>query len=291
MKQSPRICDYEASTYRRDFWETADRAFEDAAERLALRSLLPPTGRRLLEIGAGYGRLADEYSGYGQVILLDYARSMLNDARQHLGNRYTYVCADLYHLPLASCTLDTVVQVRVLHHVEDVPAAVAAIAPALGVGGSYILEFANKHHLKAILRHLAHRQTDDPFTEEPHEFVTLNWNFHPGYVERALGAAGLTIRERRAVSHFRLAPLKQHIPARALARLDHAIGGPAARLALAPSQFVRATKLSGSRPGDGLWRCPTCGHEPLTESAAGVPCTACGRLWPVVDGVYVFREG
>jgi SAM-dependent methyltransferase len=289
--RAPRICDYEGSDYRRRFWEDADRSFEDAAERLALRRLLPAGGRRLAEIGAGYGRLADEYDGFEDVILVDYARSMLGDARSRLGDRYRYVCADLYRLPFASSALDAVVQVRVLHHVEDVPAAFAEVARVLAAGGSYVLEFANKRNLKARARHLAGRQAEDPNDPAPHEFVPLNWNFHPHYVEDALADAGLAVRERRAASHFRLPALKSSLPAGPLARLDALLGGPLAGLALAPSQFLRAAKLTGEAASVHLWRCPACGEEPIVEAPEGgqVPCPRCGRGWPIEDGVYVFR--
>jgi hypothetical protein len=80
----PSICDYEGSAYRTDFW-TQDRSYEDAAERIALEALLPPAGRRLIEIGAGFGRLADLYAGYEQVILFDYSRSLLQEARAQWG--------------------------------------------------------------------------------------------------------------------------------------------------------------------------------------------------------------
>ncbi|NJO83820.1 MAG: hypothetical protein HC828_14170 [Blastochloris sp.] len=58
MPQPPKICDYEGSNYRTEFWEGRGREYEDQVERIALRRLLPPEGgRRLLEIGAGFGRL------------------------------------------------------------------------------------------------------------------------------------------------------------------------------------------------------------------------------------------
>lgn len=291
MERSPRICDYEGSPYRRVFWEEADRGYEDATERLAVRALLPPSGGRVLDIGAGFGRLVDEYAGYERVFLLDYARSMLADARSRHGDRCTYVCADLYRLPFATSALDTVVQVRVLHHVERVEDAFAEVARALRPGGSYVLEFANKRHLKAIVRYALRRQAERPFDARPHEFAPLNWDFHPAHIARALRGARLFVAEQRAVSHFRLPSLKRRVPPVVLARLDGAIGGALAPLALAPSQFVRAVRHGGPAASGAVWRCPACGHEPLVETGDAVPCPACGRRWPIVDGVYVFREG
>lgn len=287
---APRICDYEGSPYRRVFWEERDRSYEDATERLALRALLPPTGERIVEIGAGFGRLAGEYAGYGQIFLLDYARSMLEDARERLGDACTYVCADLYNLPFATHALDTVVQIRVLHHVEGVPRAFAEVARSLRAGGTYVLEFANKRNLKAIARYAAGAQAENPFDDRPHEFVPLNWNFHPAHIARALTAADLPIVARRAVSHFRAPLLKRALSASLLARADDAIGGPLGHLALAPSQFVRAVHRTGAARTPHLWRCPKCGHQPLTQTGDALPCPRCASRWPIINGIYVFRE-
>lgn len=284
----PRICDYEGSPYRRAFWETVDRRYEDAAERLALRDLLPPSGDRLVEIGAGFGRLVDEYRGYHEIILVDYAQSMLEDAQQRIGPGVTYVCADLYHLPFATGALDAAVQIRVLHHVESVPEAIGEVARILAPGGSLVLEFANKRNLKSVVRWLMRRQDENPFGRAPWEFVPLNWNFHPASVEQALADAGLHVRRRRAVSLFRSALAKRLVPAAWLARLDFVLGGRLGRCAPAPSQFVRAAKLTGRRSA-ALWRCPGCGHEPLAAEADAVPCPACGRRWPIEHGIHMFR--
>src|SRR5512140_2201355 len=120
MANPTEICDYENSPWRTAFWP--GREYEDRAERIALTHMLPPRGRRLCEIGAGYGRLADFYRGYDCVVLLDYSRTMLQDAVKLLGNdpRFIFVAADLYHLPLADNALDTALTVRVLHHVADI---------------------------------------------------------------------------------------------------------------------------------------------------------------------------
>ena len=294
MKPSemPRICDYEGSDYRERFWEQADRAYEDSAERLALRRLLPTNGRRLTEIGAGFGRLVDEYRDFDEVLLVDYAHSMIADARHRLaGSRpgLRFICADLYHLPFCTAALDTVVQIRVLHHVERIDDAFTEVARALRAGGSYVLEFANKRNLKAILRHWTGKQVADPFSDEPYEFVPMNWNHHPRRVISALTKVGLAPIAQRSVSLFRLAGLKRRVAGPDLARADDLLAGLLAPLSLSPSQFVSALKTLGGGAAEGLWRCPACGTEPLTEEADAIPCPTCGRRWPIIDGVYIFR--
>jgi SAM-dependent methyltransferase len=286
-----RICDYEGSDYRSAFWEDADRDYEDTAERLVLSSLIPVTGSRLLEIGAGYGRLAPLYGGYESVYLLDYAHSMLTDARSRLGDQVTYVCGDLYHLPFCGSAFDTIVEVRVLHHVEDVPSALFEVHRVLRLGGTLVLEHANKRHLKARLREWRSGGPGETSLSSlsPHEFVPLNWSFHPDYVELCLGATGLTILRRRALSHFRSSTMKRLLPARGLARLDYSLSGPLSSLSLAPSKVLVATKLTGGPDRDDVWRCPVCRHEPLTAESDHVPCPSCSRQWPIRDGVHIFR--
>jgi ubiquinone/menaquinone biosynthesis C-methylase UbiE len=170
MDDGPRICDYEDSAYRTDFWEGQGREYEDLAERIALRHLLPPTGRRLLDIGGGFGRLAEFYAGYDQVVLLDYSRSLLRQAQARLGrsDRIVYVAASFYATPFVSGAFDTAMMVRVIHHVVDVPALLAEVARILAGGGTYALEFASKRHLKAILRYALGRQRWSPFDPDPY---------------------------------------------------------------------------------------------------------------------------
>jgi SAM-dependent methyltransferase len=248
--ERPQICDYEGSDYRTRFWESADRAYEDAADRIALARLLPPRGERLIEIGAGFGRLADLYGGYQQVILLDYATSQLRQAQERLGRdeRFIYVVADLYHLPLADSTLDTAVTVRVLHPVQDIHAALREIGRVLKPGGTYVLDYANKRHIKAILRYLLGRQRENPFSPEPYAFVPLNYDFHPTYIEGRLREAGFTLQRQLAVSTFRLPLLKRLLDHRLLATLDGLLQVPTAPLKLAPSIFIRATRTKAGSP-------------------------------------------
>ena len=288
------VCDYEGSRYRTEFWEGQGREYEDAVERIALQHLLPPVGKRLIDVGAGFGRLADLYRGYEQVILLDYSRSLLREARERLGDgRYLYAAANLYELPLADASVDTVVTVRVLHHVQDLGAAFQQFARVLRPGGVYTLEFANKRHLKAILRYWVGRQTESPFTIRPYEFAELNFDFHPGYVLNHLQSAGFVVEERRAVSSFRVTALKRCVPSRLLTFADALLQRPTAPLALAPSIFLRARvqKPGFRRLSGALWRCPRCGTIGLTETPEFLACPTCQTHWPIEDGIINFKAG
>ncbi len=292
MKQSP-ICSYENSAWSSEFWLT--RSYEDRAERIALKKLLPPSRgrRRLVEIGAGFGRLAGFYAGYERVILLDYARSMLQEARARLQNdpRFIFVVADLYQLPFANSSLDTAVTVRVLHHVADIPRAFAEIARSVRPRGAYVLEHANKRHLKAILRYALNRNAPNPYTPDPYEFVKLNFDFHPRYIEDNLRAAQFVAREKRAVSTFRIAALKRIVPAPLLAALDGVLQAPLAPLQISPSIFIRAESTKPGAPAlnAALWRCVHCHSTDIVESREALRCTHCARIYPIVDGVIDFR--
>jgi len=288
------ICDYEGSDYRTRFWGRG-REYEDRAERIALRRLLPRRGQRLVEVGAGFGRLADLYDGFRQVILLDPARSMLREAQERLGDdpRILYVRGHVYNLPLADSSCDAVVMVRVMHHLQEVPRALAEIVRILNGGGSFICEYANKRNLKAIGRYLLGRQSWNPFTPEPYEFAPLHFDFHPHWMAAQLRRAGLTCERELAVSLFRLPLIKGVMPPRWLAALDGALQGPGGRCKLSPSIFLQA-RPRGKPPRplpESPFRCPACGGTTLAEGGDTLDCRGCGRRWPVEEGIYDFGAG
>jgi ubiquinone/menaquinone biosynthesis C-methylase UbiE/uncharacterized protein YbaR (Trm112 family) len=293
----PDICNYENSPWRTEFWRGRD--YEDRVERIALAQLLPPRGSRVAEIGAGFGRLADFYLGYDQIILIDYARSMLQEAREHIlhdsrlaphASRFTFVAADLYNLPLADNALDTALTIRVLHHVADVPRAFGEIARVVRSNGTYVLEHANKRNLKAIARFVL-RRGPNPFTLEPYEFVKLNFDLHPRYVIENLRAVNFSARTKRAVSTFRIPLLKKFVPVAILAALDGALQSPLANLSISPSLFLRAESRKPGSPtlNPRLWRCIACHSTDIAESNDALACRACARVYPIVDGIVDFK--
>ncbi len=295
MRQRPRICDYGDSSYRQDFWEGQGRDYEDAVERLVLAKLLPPRGERLLEIGAGFGRVTDEYRMFRQVVLLDYSLEQLQYARNRFGDDgYLYVAADAYRMPFQAGVFDAATMIRVIHHFEDVPAVLAQVEQALSGGGSFILEYANKRNLKAMLRHLIGRNRWDPFTLSPVEFVELNFNFHPQYMQRQVNERGFEVRRAVPVSWLRLGLLKRALPTGFLVRLDAALQG--AGWLLSPSVFLdlRLKKESGretlSANSDPLaiLKCPLTGSRLEREGDALV--NKDGLRWGIEQGVFDFRR-
>ncbi len=288
----PPVIDYGESTYEKDFWLGRRREYEDAAERWALRSFLPATGERLIDVGAGFGRLADLYGGHKEVILLDYSPDLLRDARARLLVRPPLtVAANFYNIPLADGACDTVVMVRVLHHAADVPAVLRELRRVLRPGGTLILEHANKRHLKAVLRY-ALRGGPSPFSAEPLEFAPLNFDLHPAYVRERLAQAGFVVESERAVSTFRVPLLKRLFPVSLLAWLDGVLQRPLAPLRLSPSVILRCRAVGDQGeppPGRPLFRCPRCRGLDLEVGGERLLCKSCGTPWLIADGIYRFR--
>ncbi|MGD8967232.1 MAG: class I SAM-dependent methyltransferase [Anaerolineae bacterium] len=292
------ICDYEGSAYRTEFWGQG-REYEDAAERVALRHLLPPTGLRLIDIGGGYGRLVPLYGSYDEVVIFDYALSQLCQAQELWGNRgpdgrprYYYVAGDFYELPFAPGLFDTVAMVRTLHHAVDAPSVLHGLSQILVPQGTLVLEFANKRNLKAILRYLIGQQSWSPFDRKPVEFVPLNFDFHPAWIQQQLAQVGLQLRERRAVSTFRSALLKRLVPTDVLVALDRLCQPMGGLLPLSPSVFVRCAAGADrpSAPEKAFFRCTNCSSILLTEQESTLLCLDCGTRFAVRDGIYDFKS-
>lgn len=298
----PPVIDYEGSQYKTNFWEGQGRNYEDAVERLVLDQLLPKRGPRIAEIGAGFGRLANMYLGYDQIILFDYSRTLLQDAVKQWGHdpRFVFVAGNIYQLPFASGILDSLVMVRVMHHLADVPLALTQIHRVLHRQSVAIIEYANKRNLKALLRWMLGHQTWSPIAQQPIEFVKLNFDFHPEWMAKRFAETNLRIQAQRAVSHFRSPLLKKYIDADKLAHADSFLFKIGGFYPLAPSVFVQLSgQTARTRPAiktdpasvAQLFCCPACSHEGLEMVAKEqLVCANCGIKYIQKAGIWDFKE-
>lgn len=287
------ICDYEGSDYKQRFWQNADRAYEDAVERVAIAKFLPPKGRRIIEIGAGFGRLGEMYRGYDEIILLDYSRSLLEQAREMWGHdpRFKFVAANVYELPFAQGVINTALMIRVMHHMADVPAVLKQIRYMLATGSTFILEFANKRNLKAMARYALRKQDWSPFAPEPVEFVKLNFDFHPQWMAEQLALAGFVTEQRIPVSYLRVGALKRTLPLETMVSIDKTLQSLAPLYA--PSVFtlnhVKGGVDASHLVGETIFRSPKSGAA-LRREGNFLVCDADGTRWQVDGNFYDFKD-
>lgn len=290
----PPVCDYEGSDYQQRFWDQGERQYEDQVEAIALRRLLPKSGRLLLEIGAGAGRNTPRYGDFERIVLLDYSTTQLEQAQKRLGtsDRYTYVAADVYKLPFVDGLFDTATMIRVIHHMADAPKALKQIHQVMQPGGKFILEYANKRNLKAIVRYWLRKQEWDPFNREPVEFVPLNFDFHPKAMNSWLRDAGFNLERQLTVSHFRVGWAKRNLPLKWLVSLDSLMQPTGSFWQYTPSVFLRAA-ASSEKPEantDSFFKCPECGASLPKEEMGKLICPSCTRQWGIKNGIYNFKE-
>jgi ArsR family transcriptional regulator len=141
------------------------RALELPAQAVeqALLSMFPagPEGR-LLDIGTGTGRVLELLAPrVKQGLGVDASKAMLALARARLSSAELAHCAvrqaDMYRLPFADGSFDTVVLQMVLHHAEDPAGAVAEAVRVLAPAGRLLAIDLLEHDRSDMTGKLAHR--------------------------------------------------------------------------------------------------------------------------------------
>ena len=130
------VSDYNGYDYKKDFWENTGREYEDQADRMAIRKLLPKRMEKFADIGGGYGRLANEYLKRAhKVIIFDYSKTELEQAKEIYGDKIETRAGDIYKLPFKDDELDGLMMIRVTHHLKDMDKALAELYRVLKPNG------------------------------------------------------------------------------------------------------------------------------------------------------------
>jgi SAM-dependent methyltransferase len=110
------------------YWYYRDRFFDE---------LVPPPGRRTLEMGCGEGRVARDLRARGyRVVGVDTSQTLLNYARLE-DTASSFVRADGAALPFPDGSFDLAVGYNSLQVVADMAGTVSEVARLLGRGGHF----------------------------------------------------------------------------------------------------------------------------------------------------------
>lgn len=232
------VSDYNGYDYKAIFWEQANRKYEDFADRLAVRRLLPQKIKKFVDIAGGYGRLAPEYLDRSQsATLFDYSKTELAQAKELYGDRLNTKNGDIYQLPFADGEFDALIMVRATHHFKYMDKVALELNRVLTPKGLAIIEVANKRTLPKIFRFWLKKSDVNPFSLEPAHLKELNadgfYNYHPKMIEQLFKDSGFKINKILSVSNFRSSFLKKILGFKILCFLER----PAQYL-LAPARFA-----------------------------------------------------
>ncbi len=234
------------------------REYEHKSELVALRSLLTKIKKikTILEIGAGYGRLAPTYSFRAKkVILSDPSARTLKIARGAFKDkknfRFLHVSLENIASKVRAGSVDVVIMIRVLHHLVDVDGAFKILHRILKTDGYIIFEFANKRNIKSMFRHflkgdfsfIRDKTTTDLRSKKAIKKGTLPFlNYHPEKIKAVLSQFGFEVIEERSVSNIRSPFLKKLFSTEFLVFYEKLLQKPLAFIDFGPSMFILARK-------------------------------------------------
>ncbi len=122
-------------------------------------------GRRVLEVGLGYGTLSGRIAGRGAELYgLDIASGPVEMVRHRLrlmgrpaDDRI--VQGSALEMPFPVATFDRVYSIGCLHHTGDLPRAVAEVHRVLRPGGRAVVMLYNRHSFRFLVRNLLRRRS------------------------------------------------------------------------------------------------------------------------------------
>lgn len=234
------------------------REYEHKSEIVTIKSFLNKIKKikTILEIGAGFGRLAGTYSFRAKkIILSDPSSRTLKVAREthKMKTNFKYIHSSLENLPnkVRSSSIDLIVMVRVIHHLQDINLAFKIINRMLKPGGYLIFEFANKKHLKATVKNILKGNfwfskdlaTTDIRSKRAVKMGTLPFlNYHPEKIKSVLSQFGFEVIDKKSVSNIRSPFLKKIFSTELLIFMDLGIQYLFSFFDFGPSIFVLARK-------------------------------------------------
>lgn len=180
--------EWDADTYD----EVSDPQFEwgmEVLDRLELRG-----DESAIDAGCGSGRVAAELLKRlpeGRLVAVDGSEAMIEKARERLGDRVTYLVADLSELEVTE-SVDLVFSTATFHWITDHDRLFARLHAALSPGGRLVAQCGGEGNVAEYAEAIVRAMTQPEFA--PHfEGLAAIWNFAaPDATEERLRAAGFS---------------------------------------------------------------------------------------------------
>jgi len=297
--------DYDYSTY----WNK--REYEHISEEIVLNKLLKDTnGKWFIDIGGSFGRLSETYCDrYSNPVIVDYSLKTLQKNYKDLKDRYPnieLISANAYNLPFKDSTFDGGLMVRVLHHIEKPKEYFKEVFRTLVPDGIYIQEYANKVHIKALIRALfkfnlsifsisPYQQPDKHNYEGAKEGnKVLFLNYHPKYISDLLSRIGFKIEGKYGCSFLRSAFLKKALRTETLVFFEKVLQNTLSWANISPSIFLKSRVQKNIEKLDlkenilDILVCPECKGN-LSFNGVIAKCNSCKLEFEKKENIWDFR--
>jgi ubiquinone/menaquinone biosynthesis C-methylase UbiE len=294
-----------------NYWKNRD--YEHQAEVVALKKCFKGiSGNWVIDLGGSYGRHTPQYYQlFHNCVLLDYSIDSLKKASEILHQQKIrnvhLIAANIYHLPFKDDVFDAALMVRVLHHLEDSPAAIQEISRIIASGGDFILEFANKHHLKAVIAAILRFDFRFIFSKEPYLIPSsgyreglseksygIIYNYNPNYIKNICCTNLLMLKRKLSLSFFRIRLLKKIVPPKVLIFFERIFQFLFSWSNSTPSIIYKFKKDSdlpstqNSQSIESILACPACKSD-LAYKGSRLKCQKCGLIFEKDGQIFDLR--
>ena len=283
---------YDGVNYH-DFWNSSIRAKMDELEKTIIKELLPLSGRRIIDLGCGFGRLNSAYADrFDEVVCFDGSMSLLLEAKKIVKGQTTFIAGDIKYLPFREMTFDTVLMIRVFHHLLDSPKTIHDLNRIISPEGILIFNYNNKTNPMRILRRVIRKTSDNPFSHTPSGKYTRVISHHPDEVQALLEKERFEVLRYLGCGVFNKLSEKSKFFEK-LAWVEKYWTSFLGKTKLAPWIFCSACthKNAAAGPykvGFDYLICPICSGE-LNSSPDSFQCLNCEKIYPLLDGIWDFR--
>ncbi len=232
------------------YWD--NRAYENAAEQMAIRRLLKGKHfAQAVDVGGGYGRLCLLLEQYAdKVTLAEPSKQQLSIAKKFL-EKHPKIDQKLLqadNLKFKDASVDLVTMIRVMHHLPDPMAELKEVNRVLSSEGYFVLEMANYAHGLNRMKHwirrkkLPTRPVDIRSAENKRKNEIAFVNHNPKTVIHQLSKAGFTVEEVLSVSNLRSPRLKKIAPRNVMLAVEKLLQPALAKSYFGPSVFFLLRK-------------------------------------------------